>query len=59
MRGDIETSELPPHQATLAETALQTLPVDAPPAPPHHPDGFQYEIAFSAGRWCIAIDADR
>ena len=47
MRGDIETSELPPQQARLAEEALGRLPVDTPPAPPRHPDGFQYEIAFS------------
>ena len=47
MRGDIETAELPPDQARLAEEALDRLPVDAPPAAPRHPDGFQYEIAFS------------
>ena len=47
LRGDLETTELPPHQAKLAEEALDRLPIDTPPAPPHHPDGFQYEIAFS------------
>jgi hypothetical protein len=47
MHGEVETTELPRHQAILAEEALQRLPVDAPPTPPHHPDGFQYEIAFS------------
>jgi len=47
MRGEIETTELPPHQAQLAEEALHGLPADAPPAAPQHPDGFQYEIAFS------------
>jgi hypothetical protein len=47
MHGEIETSELPPQQAALADAALHSLPADAPPAPPHHPDGFQYEIAFS------------
>jgi hypothetical protein len=47
MRGDIETAHLPPDQARLAEEALDRLPVGAPPAPPRHPDGFQYEIAFS------------
>jgi hypothetical protein len=47
MRGDVETAELPPAQARRAEEALDQLPVDAPPSPPRHPDGFQYEIAFS------------
>jgi len=47
MRGESETTELPPEQARLAEEALDRLPLDAPPAPPRHPDGFQYEIAFS------------
>jgi hypothetical protein len=47
MRGEIETSELPAQQAALADAALRGLPADAAPAPPHHPDGFQYEIAFS------------
>lgn len=47
MRGDFETTELPPDQARRAEEALNGLPVDAPPSPPRHPDGFQYEIAFS------------
>ena len=47
MRGEIETTELPQSQALLAEQALQKLPIDAPPVPPRHPDGFQYEIAFS------------
>jgi hypothetical protein len=47
LRGEIDTAELPPDQARLAEEALHTLPVTAAEAPPHHPDGFQYEIAFS------------
>jgi hypothetical protein len=47
LRGELQTSELPAQQATLAEEALQKLPADRPPSPPRHPDGFQYEIAFS------------
>jgi hypothetical protein len=47
LRGEIDTAELPPDQARLAEEALHTLPDSAAGAPPHHPDGFQYEIAFS------------
>jgi hypothetical protein len=47
LRGEIETTELPGAQGTLAEAALQSLPIDQPPALPRHPDGFQYEIAFS------------
>jgi hypothetical protein len=47
LRGDIETSELPPQQARLAEEALHRLSVGSSPTPPSHPDGFQYEIAFS------------
>ena len=34
MRGAIETTELPPEQARLAEDALDRLPVGTPPAPP-------------------------
>jgi hypothetical protein len=48
VRGELETSELPAPQATLAEAALHSLPINRPPEPPRHPDGFQYEIAFSA-----------
>jgi hypothetical protein len=48
MRGDLETSQLPPDEARLAEEALHQLSVGTPPTPPRHPDAFQYEIAFSA-----------
>jgi hypothetical protein len=62
MRGEIETSELPAQQAALADAALHSLPADAAPAPPHHPDGFQYEIAFSpadgASRSMLIDEAD-
>jgi len=47
LSGEIDTTELPPQQATLAEAALHKLPIGTPKAPPGHPDGFQYEIAFS------------
>jgi len=62
LRGEIETSELPPQQARLAEEALQRLPVGAPPTAPRHPDGFQYEIAFSpaegAGRSMVIDESE-
>jgi hypothetical protein len=47
LHGEIDTSELPPEQARLAEDALHALPETAADTPPRHPDGFQYEIAFS------------
>jgi hypothetical protein len=49
LRGEIDTAELPPDQARLAEQTLHTLTDTAAEAPPRHPDGFQYEIAFSPG----------
>jgi hypothetical protein len=47
LRGEVDTSELPPEQARLAEEALHSLPDNRAAAPLPHPDGFQYEIAFS------------
>ena len=47
LRGEIDTTELSSDQARLAEEALHTLPDTTTEAPPGHPDGFQYEIAFS------------
>jgi hypothetical protein len=47
LRGEIDTAELPPEQARLAEAALHALPAQGAEAPVPHPDGFQYEIAFS------------
>jgi hypothetical protein len=47
LRGEVESAELPPKQATAIEDLLHALPVDKPPAEPRHPDGFQYEITFS------------
>ncbi len=47
LRGEIDTSELPPDQARLAEETLHSLPDTRAAAPLPHPDGFQYEIGFS------------
>lgn len=47
LRGELETSELTAEQAKSAEAALHGLAAAKPPATPSHPDGFQYEIAFS------------
>jgi hypothetical protein len=47
LRGEIDTAELPPEQGMLAEAALHALPDNPAGAPPSHPDGFQYEIAFA------------
>jgi hypothetical protein len=47
LRGELETSELTANQAAPAEAALQGLAVGKPPAPPSHPDGFQYQLTFS------------
>ncbi|MDQ6670101.1 MAG: hypothetical protein M3069_05035 [Chloroflexota bacterium] len=46
LRGEVDTSELPGDEGTLAEDALHLLP-DSAAGAPQHPDGFQYEIAFS------------
>ena len=48
LRGEIDTAELPPDEARLAEEALDALPETESDAPAHHPDGFQYELAFSS-----------
>ncbi len=45
LRGEVDTSELPGDQGTLAEDALHLLP-DSAAGAPQHPDGFQYELAF-------------
>ncbi len=51
LRGEVDTAELSETQtqvqAKAIEDLLHGLPLDKPPAAPHHPDGFQYEIAFS------------
>jgi hypothetical protein len=49
MRGEVDTASLPTGTASAATNALQKLPTGKPPAPPRHPDGFQYEIAYSVG----------
>jgi hypothetical protein len=47
--GSIDPSELPPRVADDAVAALTRLPFAQPPAPPRHPDSFQYEITVVEG----------
>ncbi len=62
VRGEIDTSELPTDQARLAEDALNTLPEAAAGGLPRHPDGFQYELAYTldngASRATLMDEAD-
>ena len=46
LRGEVDTASLPRHEAAAAQQALSRLP-DKEAAAPRHPDGFQYEIAYS------------
>ena len=48
LTGEMETSQLTHDQAAAVEGALRALPADKPAAEPQHPDGFQYDVAFSA-----------
>jgi hypothetical protein len=47
LRGEVDTTQLGPDQAKAVEDVLHELPSDKPAAAPQHPDGFQYDIAFS------------
>jgi emfourin len=46
MRGEVDTAALGRKRAR-ADAALAALPADQPVAPPSHPDGFQFELAFN------------
>jgi hypothetical protein len=47
LHGEVDTSELPTDEARRAEDALHLLPDAGAAASLPHPDGFQYELAFS------------
>src|SRR5712691_436726 len=46
LRGEVDTAEFSGDQAKTIESTLHGLPFDKPPAPPRHPDGFQYALEF-------------
>ena len=46
LRGEVDTAEFSGDQAKAIESILRGLPFDKPPAPPRHPDGFQYALEF-------------
>jgi len=46
LRGEVDTAEFSGDQAKTIESILHGLPFDKPPAPPRHPDGFQYAVEF-------------
>lgn len=47
LRGEVDTAELPTDEARVAEDALHLLPDAGAVASLPHPDGFQYELAYS------------
>jgi hypothetical protein len=58
VRGVVDTAALPPAEAAAAEAALRGLPFDRPPAPPRHPDSFQYQISVedNGARRSVVLD---
>jgi hypothetical protein len=46
LRGDAETSDLPPPTAAAAEAALGKLAATSEEVAASHPDGFLYELTF-------------
>lgn len=61
VHASIDTADLPPGVAGEVEAAVALLPFGRPPAPPGHPDSFEYQITTDAqdgGRSAVVDEAD-